>query len=255
LAESSTRAGSLWRSRELLIAILAGLLVTAFVVVRDARRDDATFTVGAAPRTPMTAIEITGSARRSFALPRLPAQSRGFVQIHIATYLQRPSATVTFAILNARRHVEARCVFPPTAYVDNSQLECDVPSLARARTLVVTHKGPAKLAVFGNQGVVGTLVFRNSHSLFGRMRTVTDRVGIALPAGVGPAVLIGGLWLSVAAAVLAVLLAFGIAREGADPLLEQGEPLRKPAGVLAEPRDHEREVQHDGEEESQRDDE
>ena len=50
-------------------------------------------------------------------------------------------------------------------------------------------------------------------------------------------------------------LAFGLAWHWPDPLLEQSEPLRQPAGLLAEPRDDEREVQHDREEEAERDNE
>ena len=69
------------------------------------------------------------------------------------------------------------------------------------------------------------------------MRSVLDRVGISLPPGVGPGVLIAGIWLSTASLALALLLAIGIARERPDALLEQGEPLGEPAGVLAEPRD------------------
>jgi hypothetical protein len=244
-----------WRSRELAVAVLAGLLVTAFVVARDSRRSDATYTIGAAPLAPETALEITGKPRQTFTLPRLPVATRGEVQVHIATYLQKPSAVVHFQVVDAQGRSQARCTYPPTAYSDNAQLRCAVPDLALARRLVITHTGPAKLAVIGHERTVGYLVFRNSSGVIGRMRTVVDRVGISLPAGVGPTVLIGGLWLSVSAAVLALLLAIGIAREGADPLLEQGEPLGEPARVLAEPRDDEREVQHDGEEEAEGDDE
>jgi hypothetical protein len=245
----------IWRSRELAVAVAVGLLVTVFVIWRDSRRADIAYTIGAAPLAPEGAIEITGMPRHSFALPRLPVGNAGQVQVHIATYLRRATATVRLDILDAQGRSQARCVYPPTAYHDNSRLSCDVPSLARARRLVVSHAGPAKLAVIGHENTVGQLVFLNPTDVFGRMRTAIDRVGISLPPGVGPTVLIAGLWLSTSAAVLALLLAIGIAREGADPLLEQGEPLGEPAGVLAEPGDDEREVQHDGEEEAERDDE
>ncbi|MDX6630216.1 MAG: hypothetical protein QOH00_2462 [Gaiellales bacterium] len=245
----------MWRSRELAIAVAVGLLVTVFVIWRDSHRAGITYTIGAAPLGPMVPLEITGVPRRSFDLPRLPVNEPGQVRVHVATYLQRPSATVRFDILDGKGRRQASCTFPPTAYHDNSELDCGVRSLALARRVVVAHRGPAKLAVIGSGHVVGYLVFRNPTGVFGRMRTAVDRVGISLPPGVGPTVLIAGVWLSTSAAVLALLLAIGIAREGADPLLEQGEPLGKPAGLLAEPRDDEREVQHDGEEEPESDDE
>ena len=229
--------------------------MTLFIVWRDSRRADITYTIGAAPLDPTAAIEITGTPRRTFELPRLPVSTSGEVQVHIATYLQKPTATVRLEIEDASGRAQARCIYPPTAYQDNSQLVCDVPSLARARRLVVTHRGAAKLAVIGHENVAGDLVFRNPTGVFGRMRTAIDRVGVSLPPGLGPTVLIAGLWASTSAAVLAVLLAIGIAREGADPLLEHREPLGEPARVLAEPGDDEREVQHDGEEESEGDDE
>jgi hypothetical protein len=255
----ATRDGTRW-VRDIAIAVAVGLVVTAFVIWRDSRRADVTFTIGAVPPTTVTtAIELTGVPRRSFVLPRLPRDAPGEVMVHIATYLQPATATVRLAVVDAAGRTQARCTFPPSAYHDNALITCDVPSLARARRLVVTHAGPAKLAVFGNEArkrtpaVVGLLAFRNPHDTIGRMRTAIDRVGVSLPAGLGPTVLIGGLWLWLSAAVLALLVAVGIAREGADPLFEQREPLGEPAGVLAEPRDDEREVEHDGEEEAERD--
>jgi hypothetical protein len=229
--------------------------VTLFIVWRDSHRAGITYTLGAAPLDPMGAIEITGMPRRTFELPRLRVSTHGEVQVHIATYLQKPTATVHLEIEDASGRAQARCTYPPTAYKDNSQLVCAVPSFARARRLVVTHQGTAKLAVIGHENVAGDLVFRNPTGVFGRMRTAIDRVGISLPPGLGPTVLIAGLWASTSAAVLAVLLAIGITREGTDPLLEQREPLGQPARVLAEPGDDEREVQHDGQEEAESDDE
>jgi hypothetical protein len=245
--------------RDLAAAVAVGLLLTVLVIWRDSRRHDITFTIGAVPPLFETPVEITGVPRRTFALPRLRNESSGEVAVHIATYLQKPEATVRLEILDAGGRPQARCTFPPSTYRDNAQITCDVPSLAKARRLVVTHTGPAKLAVFGNEAtakeaaMVGYLAFRNPRDLVGRMRTAVDRVGISLPAGVGPTALVAGLWASLSAVVLALLLAIRIAREGADPLLEQGEPLGQPARVLAEPRDDEREVQHHSEEEPERD--
>jgi hypothetical protein len=245
----------LWRTRELALALVFGLLVTLLVVWRDADRADATYVIGAVPAQPLSAFELTGMPRRSFALPRLTHDGRGRVLLQIATYLQPPSATVRLDVVDARGRPQARCTFPPSSYHDNTLLRCDVPSVVRARRVVVSHAGPAKLAVLANDGVAGYLAYTSSGDLFSRMRSVVDRVGIELPAGLGPTVLLGGLWLSTAAAALGVLIALRVARERPDALLEQGEPLGEPAGVLAEPRDDEREVQHDGQEEAEGDDE
>jgi hypothetical protein len=243
-------------ARRIALALAAGLLVTLFVVWRDADRSDATYVIAAVPKPALVTIELTGIPRRTFLLPRLDNDERGRLLLQIATYLQQPTATVRLAVTDARGRSQARCVFPPSAYHDNSVLTCDVPSLARARRLVVAHAGPAKLAVYGNRfGYTGSLAYTSSGDVISRMRAVVDRVGVSMHPSLGPAVLIGGLWLSSAAVLLALILAFGVARERPDPLLEHREPLGEPAGVLAEPRDDEREVQHDGEEEAERDDE
>jgi hypothetical protein len=250
LAERSvSESGAVWRPRDVALALLFGLLVTLLVVWRDADRADATYVIGAAPAQPLATIEITGMPRRSFALPRLSANGRGRLLLHIAT------ATVRLEVLDAGGRSQAQCTFPPASYRDNSLLPCDVPSLDRARRVVVSHAGPAKLAVFASDGVTGYLAFTSSGDVVSRMHSVVDRIGISLPAGMGPAVLIAGLWLSTAAAALAVLIALGVAHDRPDALLEQGEPLGQPAGVVAEPRDDEREVQHDGQEEPEGDDE
>src|SRR3954451_1852061 len=114
----SLERAPLWRSRELAVAVAVGLLVTVFVIARDSRREGVTYTIGAAPLAPETALEITGKPRATFTLPRLPAQSRGEVQVHIATYLERPTATVRFAILDARGRSQAQCIYPPSSYSD-----------------------------------------------------------------------------------------------------------------------------------------
>ena len=148
-----------------------------------------------------------------------------------------PTATVRLDILDSNGRSQARCTFPPSSYHDNTLLPCDVPNVVRARRVLVSHAGPAKLAVFANHGVVGYVAYTRSGGLISRMHSVLDRVGISLPAGWGPAMLVVGLWLSVAATALAVLLALGLTREGPDTLLQHGEALGEPAGLLAEPRD------------------
>jgi hypothetical protein len=255
LAESRAALRSLWRPREVALALLLGLVVTLIVIWRDADRPDATYIIGAVPEQPLEPIELTGVPRRSFALPRLTDGGRGRVMLQIATYFERSSATVRLQVLNGAGGTIARCSFPPSSYRDNSLLPCKVPDVARARRFVITHAGPARLAVFAHGEVAGYLAYTSGGGVFSRMHAVVDRVGVSLPPGVGPAVLIAGLWLSTAATALAVLLAVGLARSGPDALLEQGEPLGQPARVLTEPGDDEREVEHDGEEEAERDDE
>lgn len=225
MADQAPSRRRAWPTRELAIALAVGLVVTFFVIWRDARREDITFTIGATPaETLQTAIELTGVPRRSFALPRLPRAERGEVILHIATYFQRPTATVRLEVVDGRGRAQSACAFPPETYYDNARIRCAVPSLADARRIVVTHAGPAKLAIFGNEArpgkpaVVGVLAFRNARDLIGRMRTAVDRVGVSLPPGVGPVVLIAGLWTSISAVVLALLLAVGIARERTEPL-------------------------------------
>ncbi len=246
---------TLWRPRELALALALGLVVTLVVIWRDADRADATYVIGAVPEQPVAPIEITTMPRRSFALPRLTDDGRGRVLLQIATYLQRPTATVRLDILDSNGRSQARCTFPPSSYHDNTLLPCDVPNVVRARRVIVSHAGPAKLAVFANHGVVGYVAYTRSGGLISRVHSVLDRVGISLPAGWGPAMLVVGLWLSVAATALAVLLALGLTREGPDTLLQHGEALSEPTGVLAEPREHEREVQQDSQEEAERHDE
>jgi hypothetical protein len=256
LAEAPT-AGlrALVRPRDVALALLLGLAVTLIVIWRDADRADATFVIGSAPKDPLADIEISGVPHRSFALPRLAEGGRGRVLLQIATYFEHPTATLRLQVLDANAHVLSRCTIPPARYRDNGLIPCDVPDVSRARRVVVSHAGPARLGVYAHAGVAGYLAFTSDGDLFSRVRSVLDRVGISLPPGVGPVALIGGLWLSTAASALAVLLAIGLARSGPNALLEHGEPLGQTTGLLTEPRDHEREVQHDREEEAEGDDE
>ena len=246
---------ALVRPRDVALALIVGLLVTLIVVWRDADRSDATYVIGAAPRNPLGDVEISGVPRRSFALPRLSPGGRGRVLLQIATYFEPPTATLRLQVLDANGRVLSRCTIPPASYRDNGLIPCDVPDVSRARRVVVSHAGRARLGVYAHSGVAGYLAYTSGGDLFSRVRSVLDRVGISLPAHVGAAVLIGGLWLSTAASALAVLLAIGLARSGPDALLEHGEPLGESIALLAEPRDDEREVQHDGEEEAEGDDE
>jgi hypothetical protein len=116
---------------------------------------------------------------------------------------------------------------------DNGLIPCDVPDVSRARRVVVSHAGRARLGVYAHSGVAGYLAYTSGGDLFSRVRSVLDRVGISLPAHVGAAVLIGGLWRSTAASALAVLLAIGLARSGLTR--SSGEPLASRL-LHAEPR-------------------
>lgn len=246
---------ALWRPRDVVLALLIGLVVTVIVIWRDADRADATYVIGAAPSNPLGDVEISGVPRRSFALPRLSPGGRGRVLLQIATYFEPPTATLRLQVLDANGHVLSRCTIAPGRYRDNGLVPCDVPDVSRAKRVVVLHAGRARLGVYAHAGVAGYLAYTSGGDLVSRVRSVLGRVGISLPAGLGPAVLIGGLWLSTAASALAALLAIGLARSGPDALLEHGEPLGETVALLAEPRDDEREVQHDREEEAEGDDE
>ena len=95
------------------MALAIGLVVTLLVVWRDADRSDATYIIGATPEQPLETIELTNVPRRSFALPRLTEDGRGRLLLQIATYLQKPTATVHLQVLDARGRSQARCTFPP----------------------------------------------------------------------------------------------------------------------------------------------
>ena len=220
---------ALWRPRDVVLALLIGLVVTVIVIWRDADRADATYVIGAAPSDPLGDVEISGVPRRSFALPRLSPGGRGRVLLQIATYFEPPTATLRLQVLDANGHVLSRCTIAPGRYRDNGLVACDVPDVSRAKRVVVLHAGRARLGVYAHAGVAGYLAYTSGGDLVSRVRSVLDRVGISLPAGLGPAVLIGGLWLSTAAPALAALLAIGLARSGPDALLEHGEPLGETA--------------------------
>jgi hypothetical protein len=242
-------------ARAIALAVAIGALVTGLILWRDADRPDATFMIAAAPTAPLAVVEITSTPRRSFALPRLRDDGRGRLMLQVGTYSQAPVATIRLEVLDSRGRRQATCRFPPSAYYDNALLRCDLPDVAHARRVVISHAPRSQLAVFATRGVVGYLAYTSSGSAVSRVRSVVDRVGLLMPAGMGPLVLIAGLVLSTAAWVLALLLVPGVVRRRPDTLLEQREPLGEPARLLAEARDDEREVQHHGEEEAESDDE
>ena len=146
---------ALVRPRDVALALIVGLLVTLIVVWRDADRSDATYVIGAAPRDPLADVEISGVPRRSFALPRLSQGGRGRVLLEIATYFEPPTATVRLQVLDANGRVLSRCMIPPARYRDNGLIPCDVPDVSRARRVVVSHAGPARLGVYAHSGVGG----------------------------------------------------------------------------------------------------
>ena len=136
------------RPRDVALALLVGLVVTLIVIWRDADRSDATYVIGAAPEDPLGDVEISGVPRRSFALPRLSPGGRGRVLLQIATYFEPPTATLRLQVLDAHGDVLSRCTIPPARYRDNGLVPCDVPDVSRARRVVVSHAGRARLGVY-----------------------------------------------------------------------------------------------------------
>jgi hypothetical protein len=108
-------------------------------------------------------------------------------------------------VLDARGGRIARCVFPPGSYRDNEQLPCRLSDISRAHGLVVTRRGPAKLALYGHDKKAGSLVVDESASLGGRVSTVLSRIAVSLPNGVGSSILLLALFGSVALTAFAVL--------------------------------------------------
>ena len=132
--------------------------------------------------------------RRSFALPRLTDDGRGRVLLQIATYLSaRPrrcdSTSSTPRPLSGSLHV------PALELPDNTLLPCDVPSVVRARRVLVSHTGRRSSPSSPTTGR-GVRRLYPLGGLISRVHSVLDRVGISLPAGWGPVMLVVGLWLS-----------------------------------------------------------
>ncbi len=119
-------------------------------------------------------------------------------------------------------------MFPPTSYTDNGKLSCPVSDISRAHGLIVTRRGTAKIALYGNHDQAGYLVKNEATSFIGRVWTVLSRIAVPLPNGVGSTILVAGLVGSVALTALALLLVVPFGRpaedEGADTLSDPSAP-------------------------------
>jgi hypothetical protein len=183
-----------------------GLLAVGYVVVRDADRSDAKFTIVSGPPAPVIPTVMPAKPTRYTVVPT-PVRGAGYLFLQVGTYLQRPKDTIVLSALDGRGARIARCVFPPGAYVDNGKLRCPLPDISRARGLIVTRKGTARIALYANRKQAGYLVKDEAGSFGGRVSTVLSRVAVPLPNGLGSGVLIVGLLGSVALTALALLLA------------------------------------------------
>jgi hypothetical protein len=206
--------------RRILAAIVVGLLVTGFVVMRDADRSDARFTVVSGPPDPVIPTVMHAQPTR-YDIVATPVRGTGYLYLQVGTYLRPPKDTIVLAVLDRSGTRIARCVFPPNSYTDNARLQCPLQDVSQARGLVVTRRGTARIALYAHLGEAGFLVKNEATSFPGRVSTVLSRVAVPLPNGVGSSVLLVGLFGSVALTVLALLLAV---TAGSRRREEGGEP-------------------------------
>lgn len=195
-------------ARRALVAVVLALFAVGLVVVYDADRSDATFTIVSGPPDPIAPMVIP-RAPTVYEVVASPVKGAGRLFLEVGTYLERPKDTIVLAVLGARGRRIARCVFPPSAYSDNEQLPCPLRDISRARALRVTRRGTAKIALYGHDEQAGFLVKNEATSFAGRVSTVLSRVAVPLPNGVGSSVLLVALFGSVALAALGLLLAVG----------------------------------------------
>jgi hypothetical protein len=188
-----------------IIALLLGIVVAGFVVARDAARSDAKFTVVSGPPHPVVPTAMHARTMRYRVVPT-PITGAGSLYLEVGTYLRLPEDTIVLTVMDARGRRIARCVFPPTAYHDNGNLRCPLPDITLAHGLIVTRRGTAKIAVYGNGDRAGFVVKNEAASFSGRVWTVLSRIAVPLPNGVGSTIVIVGLAGSVALTVLALLL-------------------------------------------------
>jgi hypothetical protein len=193
-------------ARRVIAAVVFALLVVGYVVVRDADRSDAKFTVVAGP--PGVVIPTVMHAKPTrYEVVATPITGAGHLYLQVGTYLQPPKDTIVLTVLDQAGARIARCVFPPTSYTDNGQLPCPLTDISRARGLIVTRRGTAKIALYGNAEKAGYLVKNESTSFGGRVSTVLSRIAVPLPDGVGSSVLLVALFGSIMLTGLALLLA------------------------------------------------
>jgi hypothetical protein len=199
-------------ARRVIAAVVLALLVVGYVVVRDADRPDARFTVVAGP--PGVVIPTVMHARPTrYEVVATPVSGAGHLYLQVGTYLQPPEDTIVLGVFDAAGTRIARCVFPPASYTDNGKLACPLTDISRARGLLVTRRGTAKIALYGNGDKAGYLVKDEATSFGGRISTVLSRIAVPLPDGVGSSVLLVALFGSVSLTALALLLASDTWRE------------------------------------------
>lgn len=200
--------------RRLLAALVLALLITGYVIVRDADRSDARFTIVSGPPDPTAPVVLPRAGMR-YRVQATTVGGPGHLRVQVGTYLQPARDTLTFTVLDARRRRVARCVFPPSGYVDNQQLSCAVSDLRAVRSVRITRTGNAKIAVTAHDDIVGYFARDEQGSLLGRVSTVLSRIATPLPNPIGSVLTIAGLFGSVALTVVALLVAWR--RDDDDP--------------------------------------
>jgi uncharacterized membrane protein YgcG len=193
-------------ARRIVAAVVFALVVVVFVVVRVVDRTEATTTVVAGPPDPVLPTVMHAKPTRYTVVPT-PITGSGRIYLQVGTYLEQPEDAIVLDVRDASGARIARCVFPPASYTDNGQLRCPLADISRARSLIVTRRGTAKIALYGHGEQAGFLVKNEARSLVGRVSTVLSRIAVPLPNGVGSSALLVGLFGSVALTVFALLLA------------------------------------------------
>jgi hypothetical protein len=215
-------------ARRIAGALVIALLTVGFVVLRDAGRSDAKFTVVSGPPDPVIPTVMHKVPTR-YTVVSTSIRGPGRLYLQVGTYLERPKDTVVLDVLDARGSQITRCAFPPGSYADNDQLPCPLRDIARARGLIVTRRGTAKIALYAHEQYAGFLVKNEATSLGGRVSTVLSRVAVPLPHGLGAGALLVALFGSVALTAFALLSAArGTGQQGRD---ETGPTATRDAGA------------------------
>jgi hypothetical protein len=186
--------------------VIVALLAVAYVVVRDADRSDARFTIVSGPPDPVAAFELP-LAPVHFAVRPTSVKGRGRVLNQVGTFLQPAKNTVIVTVLGPASERIARCASPPSSYHDNTQLACPVPDISRVRAERVERRGTARIAIISHEHTAGYLAADEQTSFFGRVSTVLSRIATPLPNGVGSSVALIALFGSIVLTVLVLLAA------------------------------------------------
>jgi hypothetical protein len=203
-------------ARRILAALAIALVVVAYVVWRDADRAGAEHTIVSGPPDPVMPLELPRTPVRFMVRPT-SVTSKGRVLVQVGTYLEQPRDTLTFTVFGKGGSRIAHCAFPPASYTDNQQLDCPVPDLSAVRSLLVTRKGNAKIALSAHDGFAGYLAAEEQRSWAGRVSTVLSRIAVPLPNGVGSSVALVGLFGSVLLTAAALLCVIRREQIGDDP--------------------------------------